>query len=364
MNEQPRHHEAVSPDIGRRFTPVAGDGGPFPWLWIGTWGLGGEGFGWQRGADSRAVLQTALAAGVRYFDTAGFYGHGKSEAALAAAIRGHRQRVFIATKGGLWWNGRRVFHDASPTALARALSESLERLRTDYVDLFQLHWPDPEIPLQTSLKALAELAARGLTRCFGVCNLNAAQVRQLLTVGGEIPHQVHFNPIHRHTRSILEAGNQGRRCANCAVSPLEQGLIAGKSPAELGKRDVRRRNVLFREPAALKWVHQLQQLAALAGVSPVVATLMWIVAEPGVSAVIAGPRTPSQLVACLAVGSKIAALTPMKGIDRHGLRQAIAADLGPDLWKHLEIGPGTAVAPSAFLDGSAPPCPSVISAKP
>ncbi len=117
----------------------------FQWLWLGTWSLGGEGFGPSDSRDSLKVLEKALACGIRHIDTAGFYAHGESEKLVAKVIGNNREEVFISSKGGLVWEGNRVLHKAGADDLRKVLMKSLDRLKTDYIDLFQLHWPDPDV---------------------------------------------------------------------------------------------------------------------------------------------------------------------------------------------------------------------------
>ena len=290
--------------------PVAGDGGPWPWLWLGTWSLGGEGFGPHDAGDARALLGAALGGGVRYLDTAGFYAHGHSEELIADALRDRRrEQFFISTKGGLVWNEREVLHRGDPSSLRAALEASLIRLGTDYVDLFQLHWPDPGVPIAESIAALEGLCRAGLTRHWGVGNLSAEQVRELVSPGQLAPHQVQFSPLHRDGVDILAAGRSEQRCRNCVVSPLEQGLLGSgrgaKGLAGLGKRDVRRRNPRFADPACLAWAEQLRRLCARVDVTPVAVVLAWLVARDDVDIVVPGPRHSSQLAELLAAADWI-----------------------------------------------------------
>ncbi len=273
------------------------DKGPsITWLWIGTWSMGGEGFGPHDERLSAEVLKEAIQNGLTHFDTAGFYAHGRSEALLSRFIRKKRKSLFISTKGGLLWKGRKVLHDARPEALRAQLLESLQRLGTEYIDLYQLHWPDPNVPIKESIDALKRLKEEGLIRYWGVGNLTVEQIRKELSEERNIPHQVHFNPIHRDF-GVLEAGRL--ICINCIVSPLEQGLLSN-SPVSRGvsaltKRDHRRKNPYFHKTEVLRWIKRLKELSEETGFSLVHAVLLWIGSREAVNAIVPGPRRPEQL---------------------------------------------------------------------
>lgn len=320
-----------------------------PWLWLGTWSMGGEGFGPQDARESMATLERALAAGVRHIDTAGFYGHGKSEQLVARILRPHRRRLFLSTKGGLVWEGREVRHRARPEDLRRALLDSLKRLRTDYVDLYQLHWPDPEVPLEESLGGLEELRREGLARYWGVGNLTADQVRRFISPDSGLAHQVHFNPVHRPL-DVLAAGSDQGRCWNCVTSPLEQGLLGtGRSSAglaALGRRDVRRRNPCFRDPRVADWLVEFQRLSAECPVSRVSLVILWILACPDVSAVIPGPRTVEQLLEVLEHRTWMDRLGLPPPPDVSCRRPVLEEAAGPVLWSLLERGPASTSRPT------------------
>ena len=268
-------------------------------VWIGTWSLGGEMYGRSDARESVQLIRRAFDAGLFFYDTAGFYAHGQSEMLLAKALAGHRREVFLCTKGGLQWQGRQVVHDASSAALRRQLAESLERLKSDYLDMYMLHWPSPQTPLEESLATLQALQREGLIRHYGVCNLTAEQVAGHLAPGGLIAHQVPFNPLRLENEQLLAAGRAAQRCLNCIISPLEQGLLSGSSSAQglaaLGKRDIRQRNPRFHDPAALATAARCREQAHSCGVAPSTWALAWLLARDDVDVVIPGPRTLAQL---------------------------------------------------------------------
>ena len=331
---------AVDPAGGVIPQPLEGAAPALPGLWLGTWSLGGEGFGPQDLGEVQQLLELAIDAGIRHFDTAGLYAHGRSEELLGHAVRRRRRRaLFLSTKGGLAWEGRSVRHRARPEDLRQALIQSLQRLGTDFVDLYQLHWPDPEVPLAESLGALADLCAEGWARFWGAGNLTAAEVRAHVPAGSCMPHQVAHNPVHR-SDVVLAAGAEAARCVNVVVSPFEQGLLAGGRGSGgltvLGKRDLRRRNPRFFDPAVASWVAELQRLVEPEARAP--AVLSWILAQPNVDVVVAGPRHIPQLRELLACWRRAAALG-LSDADRAEGRRALEEALGPELLAHLDSGP-------------------------
>jgi aryl-alcohol dehydrogenase-like predicted oxidoreductase len=314
----------------------------YPWLWIGTWSMGGEGFGIHDERESMEVLKSAVESGIHHFDTAGFYAHGRSENLLRNIIKHDREAFFISTKGGLVWDGRRVEHRASPGELEDQLNVSMERLQVDYLDLYQLHWPDPEIPVQDSIDALRGMQENGLIRHWGIGNLTAQQVNENLKTEENIPHQVHFNPI-RKSHSVLEEGRD--RCVNCIITPLEQGLL-GSGRSSLGRdaissRDIRNRNPYFSNPNVLEWNKRLDDLCHERSMAKVSIVLTWICSQRYVNAIIPGPRKPEQFKGIMS------AVSFMKG---NGLFESGNADtilsperaktaVPPEIWRHLDEGP-------------------------
>ena len=246
---------------------------PFPEIWLGTWVLGGMHFGLNDYSESQAVIQHAFELGIRHFDTAYFYAHGQSDRLLKPLCQTVRQDIFISAKGGLCWQGKQVYHDASASSLRKTLEQSLLALGTDYIDLFTYHSPDPKLNWQAVRATLCQFQREGLIRFWGVSNM---------TVDDPVPHQIHFNPIHR---DVIPT-----HAFTVAYSPLEQGLLA-KTNRFFSKKDRRRRNPYFHNADVNAFLSQLQ----LHCDDPIMVTLRWILAQPPINAVILGPRTVAQL---------------------------------------------------------------------
>jgi len=327
------------------YQPLEGGIPQLPWLWLGTWSLGGEGFGRVDAEEARAVITLAWREGIRHFDTAGFYAHGKSERLLATALKKeHRKEVFLSTKGGLFWQGRDVRHDARPEAMRKACIESLERLATDYLDLFQLHWPDPSVPLDESIDALRALQREGMIRYWGVGNLDPKEVHTHLREGSRTPHQVHHNPLCRRD-ATLQAGCQKDRAYHCIVSPLEQGLLGDSKTSRgleaLGKRDARRRNPCFHSTEVDEWLRVFQSLSAGLELPRASIVALWLLSREGVDAMVPGPKSTAQLRELLTHRKWIGSteIDKRTGIDQMELVRHLEASLPEALWTHLNSTP-------------------------
>src|SRR5215470_17236291 len=199
-------------------------------LAYGTWQFGGD---WGP-VDERAAIeaiQHARSLGINFFDTAQAYGFGRSErllgTALAADLRSTRESVVIATKGGLRTDGDRLVRDASPAWLRKGTEASLEALGTDYLDLYQVHWPDPHTPIRETAAALTELTREGLIRHVGVSNYTTGQIADFSSV---LPVETVQPPYHLFRRDI-ETGllpyAAARGIGVLAYGPLAHGLLGG-----------------------------------------------------------------------------------------------------------------------------------------
>jgi aryl-alcohol dehydrogenase-like predicted oxidoreductase len=300
--------------------------------------MAGHGFGPHDERESLRVLYKAAEQGITHFDTAGFYGRGMAERLICNVVKHRRKMFFVAAKGGLIWNGQRVEHRASPYELKTQLYESLERLDTDYLDLYQLHWPDPQVPVQESILAMKEFQRQGLIRSWGVCNLTSEDIEKNLTGQKNIPHQVHFNPIHRNDK-VLAAGQTC--CINCIISPLEQGLL-GNTKSSLGKtgiskKDFRNRNPYFSSKEVVSWNNILQFYLSQSKLSKVSLILMWICSQPYVHVVVPGPRTTKQLdeILCFINTVECNDFLSSKTDDTILSTQKVRAYVSSELWVHL-----------------------------
>lgn len=275
-------------------------------------GIGCNNFGWRidEGA-SRAVVDAAIDAGVTLFDTAESYDDGASERFLGAALSGHRDRVVIATKFG--WGRGPADHEiarGSRSYVHAALEASLERLSTDYVDLFQYHRPDGVTPIAETLGALDELVRDGKVRAIGSSNLSPSQVREADAVSHErgyarfISAQNNYNLLERDAEQELIPACEELRIGFIPYFPLAKGLLTGKyhrnAPVPEGTRLSGRLDI---PPEGWDQIEALEGFAATQGVELLDVAISGLLTQPAVSSVITGATTAAQVRANVAAGA-------------------------------------------------------------
>jgi len=274
-------------------------------LHVSVVGLGCNNFGRRLDeAATKSVVDAALDAGINFFDTADVYGGSDSEVFLGRVLAGRRDRVLLATKFGMPMgdDGR---EGARPDYLKRALADSLRRLDMDYVDLYQLHRPDPQVPIADTLGALAELVEAGHVREIGCSNFSAAQLEEAeAAVAAGAPRfvsvQNEYSLMHREPEAeVLPA------CARLGLSflpyfPLMSGLLSGKyrkgQPLPEGTRIVgnARWESLLTE-ANLDLIEALTRYAESRGFEILDLAFAWLLAKPQVASVIAGATSAEQV---------------------------------------------------------------------
>lgn len=273
---------------------------------FGCWTIGGTWWGPDRD-DDRAVraIHAALDAGINWLDTAPLYGHGHADAVVARALRG-RPDVVVATKVGVRWDGPHAESDLSADHIVADCEASLRRLGRDRIDLLQVHWPcDRGTALADSLGALTRLQERGLVRAIGLCNYDAASLDAARALAPVVSLQTPLSLLRREFEGPLQAAC--RRAAGATQAPvgvlayeaLCRGLLTGKyrqqpTFASDDQRSWDERFVGHRFAHARALVDDLRQVAARVGCTVPALALGWALSRPGVSAVLAGIRTPAQ----------------------------------------------------------------------
>jgi aryl-alcohol dehydrogenase-like predicted oxidoreductase len=292
-------------------------------LAYGTWQFGGD---WGPVDEQAAItaIGHARTLGINFFDTAQGYGFGRAERllgrALAADLRTARDSVVIATKGGLRMDGDRLVRDASPAWLRKGVEASLDALGTDYIDLYQVHWPDPATPIRESAAGLAELVREGLIRHVGVSNYTTAQIEEFSAV---LPAETIQPPYHLFRRDI-EAGLLPYAAAHhigvLAYGPLAHGLLGGAitEATTFGPDDWRSHSPAFTGAGFarnLQVVAALRAFAARRGASVAQLAVAWVLAHPAVQVAIVGARTPAHLAESLGALDLTLSQADLAGID-------------------------------------------------
>jgi aryl-alcohol dehydrogenase-like predicted oxidoreductase len=301
-------------------------------FWLGTWSMGGEHFGPFSIKQAEKTLSDAYFAGVRHIDTASFYAHGKSDQLLSKFLNSiDRKTMFISSKAGLHWNKNEVRHQADRKQIIETLKKSLDTLKTDYIDLFSLHWPDPNTKLEESIETLKELQQEGLIRHYGVCNLSKQELKAY--VDPLTPQQVHFNPLYKKGFFSLSKSSP-----TIVYSPLEQGLlssgICGAGAITLGKKDIRLRNPLFKSKEALSWRDKFNTLCLDQILPKEVIILLWIYSFTEVDSIISGARTEAQFEVTFSV-FKWCNILKLDWNNRTSWKQKLVIIFGIDLYNHL-----------------------------
>ena len=274
-------------------------------LEVSVVGLGCNNFGRALDAEqSAAVVRAALDAGMTHFDTASNYGEGQSEAFLGAALGKHREEVVIATKVGVAIPGWEGSGGASPDYVRQVLERSLTELGTDYVDIYMIHFPDPETPIEYTLEAMNDLVEEGAVRQIGCSNFDPTQLAEAVGVSVEngwapfVCDQVQYSMIHREP----ESNGLAQLCVERGIAllpyyPLANGLLTGKTrrggePQGRLKMD-RYQEFLTNENFDL--VEQVEAYAGSRGLTMVQVALGWLLAQEAVPAVTAGATAPEQV---------------------------------------------------------------------
>jgi len=265
-------------------------------------GLGCNNFGWRiDAAQSARVVETALDSGINFFDTADLYDSGKSEEYLGRALAGRRTEAVIATKFGMKLDETR--HGARPEYVRRAAEDSLRRLGTDYIDLYQIHQPDPTTPIADTLGALNDLVREGKVREIGCSNFSAEQIREAERAAGTRAHfvsvQNQYNLFHREPEAEVLPECRRLGLAFLPYFPLASGLLTGKyrkgQALPKGSRGDAGWGPKVFTGENLDKAERLIQFAEGRGHSLLELGFSWLAAQPTVASVIAGAVSPGQV---------------------------------------------------------------------
>jgi aryl-alcohol dehydrogenase-like predicted oxidoreductase len=303
---------------------------------FGTWAFGGD-WGAADVQDSKDAIQHAVELGITLFDTAQGYGFGASERLLGAALRERtiRDEVVIATKGGLRMEGDRLVRDAGRQWLRAGVESSLRNLGTDYIDLYQVHWPDPHTPPDETAGALAELVREGKIRHIGVSNHDVDEMRALGRYGRVETLQPPYHVFRRDIEKTVLPFTAAHDIGVLAYGPLTHGLLSGRmsESTSFDADDWRSKSPdftgeTFRRNLAV--VERLKGFARGRDMTLPQLAVAWTLANPAVHVAVVGARRPSQLD-----GTAPAADIELSRADRHEI-DAILTDAVPVSGPHPE----------------------------
>ncbi len=271
---------------------------------LGTWAMGGEVEVWGEVDDREAIecINQALDCGVNLIDTAPIYGNGHSEQMVGKAIQGRRNQIILATKCGLFppdKAGELPARSLAPDSIIRECDESLRRLRTDYIDLYQCHWPDPATPIRETMGALVTLLGQGKIRAIGLSNYSCEQIMAAREFGPIHTLQPPFSILQPRASDDLLPFCVEHQIGVIAYSPLAKGLLTGKFDKESRFEDIRATDPEFRGERFrrnLRIVEEISEIARGYGKTPAQFAINWAASYPGVTAPIVGAKRPSQIL--------------------------------------------------------------------
>ncbi len=304
---------------------------------LGTWAIGGWMWGGSDDADSIRTIKSALHRGINIIDTAPVYGFGHSEEIVGQALAesGQRQNVIIATKVALDWKNGKPFRNASKARIAKEIEDSLRRLRTDVIDIYQVHWPDPNTPIAETAEALAALYKAGKIRAIGVSNFNNAQMEAFRAVAPLHTAQPPYNLFEREAEAHVLPYCADHKIATLAYGSLCRGLLSGsmKPETKFTGDDLRRTDPKFQAPRFQQYLAAVARLDEFArknyGKRVLHLAVRWVLDKQPLSIALWGARRPGQLDPVAEVmGWKLDAAA-LAEIDRI-LAETVKSPVGPE----------------------------------
>lgn len=304
---------------------------------LGTWAIGGSEWGAVAEDVAIATCLSAIERGINLIDTAPIYGRGRAEEIISKAMRRHgsRDAFYIATKAGLDWNEQGVFANSTPARLRREMEDSLRRLGTDYIDLYQVHWPDTLVPIEEVAGVLAEFQREGKVRALGVSNFSIGQIEEFRRVASLASDQPPYNIFEREIDAEILPWCRENGIAVLTYSSLCRSLLGGRvhRGMKFEAGDIRSVDPKFQEPRFSQYMTAVERLATFArerfGKSIIELAARWVLERSGVSVALWGAKRPDQLDAVAGVmGWKLDA-EAMTEIDRI-VAESITDPVGPE----------------------------------
>jgi aryl-alcohol dehydrogenase-like predicted oxidoreductase len=294
------HEDLATRQLGRSDLQITRIG-------FGAWAIGGGDwqFAWghQEDAESIAAIERALDLGINWIDTAAIYGLGHSEEVVARALKQSHHRPYIFTKCSMRWDReRKIYRSLKAASVREEVEASLRRLQVDVIDLYQIHWPDPEGEIEEGWETMANLQQEGKVRHIGVSNFNVSQMERVLKIAPITSLQPPYSLIHRQVEAEILPWCEQHGVGVINYSPMASGLLTGKMTpqriAALPVDDWRRNNQQFQSPKLeqnLALVEELRAIGNQHGVEPGVVAVAYTLHHPAVTAAIVGARRPEQV---------------------------------------------------------------------
>jgi aryl-alcohol dehydrogenase-like predicted oxidoreductase len=305
---------------------------------LGTWAIGGWMWGGTDEKESIRTIHAAFDHGVNLIDTAPIYGYGRSEAIVGEAVRlhGRRDGVILATKVGIDWTNGKIERNSMRQRIFKELEDSLRRLQTDYIDIYQVHWPDPLVPIEETAATLRELHEQGKIRAIGVSNYSPEEMRRFQAIAPLHTIQPPYNLFEREIERDILPYALRRGITTLTYGALCRGLLSGamRADREFANGDMRKTtDPKFQPPHFAEYLNAASKLDAFArknfGKRAIHLAVRWLLDQPGVGVALWGARHPEQLAAIDEVSGWSLTKSDCAAIDAI-LRENIRNPVGPD----------------------------------
>jgi aryl-alcohol dehydrogenase-like predicted oxidoreductase len=305
---------------------------------LGTWAIGGWMWGGTDEKESIRTIHAALDHGINLIDTAPVYGYGRSEEIVGEALHqfGRRESVILATKVGLDWRNGKIERNSTRQHILQELEDSLRRLQTDYIDIYQVHWPDPLVPIEETAAVLRELYEQGKIRAIGVSNFSSRQMARFESVAPLHTIQPPYNLFEREIEHdvLPYAWKYGK--TTLTYGALCRGLLSGamRTDRQFANGDMRKTtDPKFQPPHFAEYLNAVRRLDEFArqnyGKRVIHLAIRWLLDQPGVGIALWGARHPEQLVPIREVGGWSLTKSEFAAIDAI-LRDSIRNPVGPE----------------------------------
>lgn len=323
------------------YRKISGTNLELPVITFGAWAAGGWMWGRTDRKDAVEAIRASYDLGVTAIDTAPVYGQGESEEIVGEAIKGlDRSKIQVLTKFGMRWDldspkgdfafksktndgdDIDIYRYAGPESIIRECENSLRRLGTDYIDLYQIHWPDTKTPIAETMEAVAKLVKTGKVRHAGVCNYNVAQMKEAEKTIRLVSNQVPFSMVKRDIENDVVPHCMANDKAILAYSPLERGLLTGKmKPGYSFQEGDHRASLYFFSDENIRrtnaFLQKIKPLADEKKLTLAQLVLRWTLTKPGITIALAGARNAEQAVSNAKAGDVRLTQSEMAMINDH-----------------------------------------------
>ncbi len=290
---------------------------------LGTWAMGNDFWGSVEDRDSIAAIHAALDVGINFIDTAPAYGAGHAEIVVGKAIAGKRDQVVLATKTGVIRTKDRFIRDLSPKNIAKDMEDSLRRLGTEYIDLYQIHWPDANTPLADSMAALIKLKEQGKFRYLGVSNFTVDLIEEARQFSDIVSLQPHFSMLQRKIEAVTLPYCMAEQIGLITYGTLAGGLLTGKyrSLPAFSEEDNRSRFYDYYKPDLWPLIQGLLQLldtiSANHHCTVAQIAIGWAAQQRGITSVLVGAKRKEQALSNAKAAPIELSSTEYEAIDRY-----------------------------------------------